>query len=135
VETHFEPRQAARFLRLLRVATGVAIAADDLRKGARAAPATFLALAAKTGAWRFPEEGLVSGDGLLSLKLTPGALLLQAQGAAGLSVYAGRTAQVRIGERWSGECVFDRFGAARAAFAEGDFDEADLAGVEVELIP
>ena len=56
METPFEYRQAARFLRTLRVATGAATSLEDIRRGrSRSAPAaTFLALAAKTaGAWRF----------------------------------------------------------------------------------
>src|ERR1700761_6274596 len=98
METVFEARQAARFLRTLRVATAVAISQDEIRRGrGRAAPAaSFLALAAKTvGPWRFPEEGLLSADGLLLAKRDreadgAGALVLQAQGAVGVSTFAGR---------------------------------------------
>lgn len=141
METRFEPRDAARFLRTLRVATGVAVAREDLRRGRSAAApaATFLALAAKTGDWRFPDEGLISGDGLLLARLVresdgSGALVLQAQGAAGVSAYAGRPARARAGEAWFAEGAFDRFGMARLAFAAGEFDDAELARIEVELI-
>ncbi len=43
METIFEPLQAARFLRTLRVATGVAISQDEIRRGrGRATPAATL---------------------------------------------------------------------------------------------
>lgn len=140
MDTHFEPRQAARFLRTLRVATGVAVAGEELRRGrASAAPASsFHALAAKTGAWRFPEEGLLSGDGLLLARRAreadgAGALVLQAQGAAGVATYAGRKVRVRAGEAFVAEGAFDRFGALRLALAADEIDDADLASLEVEL--
>lgn len=138
---HFEPRQAARFLRTLRVATGVAVSREDLRRGrTAAAPASsFLALAAKTGEWRFPEEGLLSGDGLLLARRVreadgSGALVLQAQGAAGVVTYAGRRARVRAGESLVAEGAFDRVGALRLSLAADEIEDAELAGLEVELI-
>jgi hypothetical protein len=139
VDTPFEPRQAARFLRTLRVATGVAAAREDLRRGRTAAPgSSFLALAAKTGAWRFPDEGLTSGDGLLlarRLRAADGAdaLVLQAQGAAGVAAYAGRGARVIAGGSLVGEATFDRFGALTLALTDA-VDDAELAALEVELI-
>lgn len=139
MESRFEPRDAARFLRTLRVATGVAVAMDELRRGRAARPAaSFLALAAKTGAWRFPEEGVLSGDGLLLAKRVRDAdgsvaLVLQAQGATGASIYAGRAARARIGEAWSEDGAFDRFGAMRLALDADEVDDSDLARIEIEL--
>ena len=140
MDNHFEPRQAARFLRTLRVATGVAVAREELLRGrGNAAPASsFRALAAKTGAWRFPEEGLLSADGLLLARRVreadgSGALVLQAQGAAGVAAYAGRKARARAGESFSAEGVFDRFGAWRLTLAADEIDDGELAGLEVEL--
>src|SRR6185437_601124 len=129
VDTQFEPRQAARFLRTLRVATGVAVAREALRRGrSAAAPASsFQALAAKTGAWRFPEQGLRAADG-------SGALVLQAQGAAGVVTYAGRQARVSAGETFVAEGMFDRFGALRLTLSAHEVDDAELAGLEVELL-
>ncbi len=136
----FEPKEAARFLRTLRVATGVATSLEDIRRGRGRGGATtsFLALAAKTGAWRFPEEGVLSGDGLLLAKRvreSDGAtvLVLQAQGAVGVSSFAGRAARARIGEAWSGDGEFDRFGALRLALDADEVDDSDLARIEVEL--
>jgi hypothetical protein len=140
VDTHFEPRQAARFLRTLRVATGVAAAREDMRRGRSAVPASsFLALAAKTGAWRFPDAGLLSGDGLLLARREreadgASALVLQAQGAAGVATYAGRIARVRAGEAFVAEGAFDRFGALRIPLAADEIEDAELAGIEVEFI-
>jgi hypothetical protein len=140
VDTLFEPARAARFLRTLRVATGVAVAREDLRGRSAAAPtASFQALAAKTGAWRFPDEGMLSGDGLLLAKRLraadgAGALVLQAQGASGVATYAGRRGRVSAGEAIVGEATFDRFGALSLALAAEAFDDAELAALEVELI-
>ena len=137
METKFEARQAARFVRTLRVATGVAVAMDDMRRTGRA-PAVFLALAARTGAWRFPDEGLLSVDGLLLAKRTrqadgSGALVLQAQGAVGVATYAGRPARISVGEGWSAEGAFDRLGALSLPLAQGELDDAALARFEVEF--
>jgi hypothetical protein len=142
VETIFEPLQVARFLRTLRVATGVAISQEEIRRGrGRATPAaSFLALAARTvGPWRFPDEGLLSADGLLLAKRTReadglGALVLQAQGAVGVSTFAGRPAAVRVGEAWFSEGVFDRFGAMRLPLFENELDDSELARFEVEFL-
>ncbi len=141
METKFEALDAARFLRTLRVATGVALAQHDLRRaGARSAPAaTFLALAAKTGQWRFPEEGVLSSDGMLLAKRVrdpdgAGALALQAQGAAAVSLYAGKRAEARIGSAWAAVGAFDRFGAMRLALDADEVDDSDLARIEIEFI-
>jgi hypothetical protein len=142
VETIFEPRQAARFLRTLRVATGVAISQDEIRRGrGRATPAaSFLALAAKSaGAWRFPDEGVLSADGLLLAQRTheadgSGALVFQAQGAVGVSTFAGRPAAVRVGDLFVAEGAFDRQGAMRLPIAEGELEDVDLARFEVEFL-
>ncbi len=140
METRFDPREAARFLRTLQVATGVAVALEDVRRGSGRAPAaTFRALAAKTGVWRFPEEGVLSGDGLLLAKRHRepngvAALILQAQGAAGVSTYAGRPARARIGEAWAAEGAFDRFGALRLALDADEVDDSDLSRIEVEFL-
>jgi hypothetical protein len=141
VETKFDPQEAARFLRTLRVAAGVAVAQEEMRRaGARSAPAaTFLALAAKTGVWRFPEEGVLSSDGLLLAKRVreadgSGALVLQAQGAAAVSTYAGRRARARIGAAWEADGAFDRFGALRLGLDADEVDDSDLARIEVEFV-
>jgi hypothetical protein len=142
MDTRFEPLQAARFLRTLRVATGVAISQEEIRRGrGRATPAaSFLALAAKTvGPWRFPDEGVLSADGLLLAKRVretegAGALVLQAQGAVGVSTFAGRPAAVRAGEAWIAEGAFDRFGAMRLPLVESELDDAELARFEVEFL-
>jgi hypothetical protein len=139
VQARFEPREAARFLRTLRVATGVATSLEDIRRNrGRGGSTTFVALAAKTGAWRFPEEGVLSGDGLLIAKRVREAdgavaLVLQAQGAVGVQSYAGRPARARIGEAWTGEGEFDRFGALRLSLDADEVDDSDLARIEVEL--
>ena len=139
MQGRFETREAARFLRTLRVATGVATSLHDLRQSrGRGTTSTFLALAAKTGDWRFPEEGVLSGDGLLIARRVREAngfvaLVMQAQGAAGVSTYAGRPARARIGEAWTGEGTFDRFGAMRLALDADEVDDSDLARIEVEL--
>jgi hypothetical protein len=140
VQGKFEPREAARFLRTLRVATGVAASLEDIRRnrGRGGSTTTFLALAAKTGAWRFPEEGVLSSDGLLLARRVREAdgfvaLVLQAQGAVGVSTYAGRPARARIGQAWSGEGGFDRFGALRLSLDADEVDDSDLARIEVEF--
>ena len=141
MQTKFDPRDATRFLRTLRVTTGVAAAFEDVRRGRGAGrpAATFLALAAKTGVWRFPEEGVLSGDGLLLARRHReadgvGALILQAQGAVGVSSYAGRPARARIGEAWAGEGTFDRFGALHLSLDADEVDDSDLARIEVEIL-
>ncbi len=139
METKFELKEAARFLRTLRVATGVAVSREEMRR-VRATPATsFLALAAKTGEWRFPPEGLLSGDGLLLARRVreadgSGALVLQAQGAVGVNAYADREARVVAGEAWSGQGAFNRFGALWLPLATQELDDAALARFHVELL-
>ena len=138
METKFELTEAMRFLRTLRVATGVAVAREEMRHVRAAPAASFLALAAKTGEWSFPPDGLLSGDGLLLAKRTreadgSGALILQAQGAVGVTAYARREARVVVGEAWGGQGVFDRFGALRLALGAQELDDTALARFDVEL--
>jgi len=138
----FDPREAARFLRTLRVATQTALALDDLQHGrgrARAA-STFTALAAKgPGEWRFPATGLLSADGLVLAHLlhegNEGKVLaLQAQGVAGLTTYTLRGVRVRLGETLQVEGAFDRDGRLHIALDDKALNEADLALLEIELL-
>ena len=141
METIFEPRQAGRFLRTLRVATGLAISLEDIRRGRSGSPAaSFLALAAKTGdAWRFPDEGLLSADGLLLARRIREAdgsrtLALQAQGAVGVSTFAGRAALVRVGPSFVAEGAFDRMGALRVFLPADEPSDEELARFDVEFL-
>ena len=135
-------REIARFLRTLRVATQTALALDDLTRGRREMrpTSTFTALAA-SGAekWRFPTEGVVSLDGLLLAQLLAreqqrNILVLQAQGAVGLSTYAGRSVRVRLGPEHEVEGVFDRDGRLEVASTGRDIDEAALSNFEIEIL-
>ena len=138
----FDQREAARFLRTLRVTTQTALAQYDLAHGRSAGrqTTTFLALAAKgPGEWRFPEAGLMSSDGLVLARMTREAagahvMELQAQGLAGLSAYAGRAARVRFGERLSADGVFDRDGRLHLVFEGAALGDADLAAFELQLL-
>ena len=138
----FDPRDAARFLRTLRVATQTVIALDDLGSAnARSRPiSTFAALAAKgADAWRFPAAGILSGDGLVLARLhhegdEAKVLELQAQGAAGLSAYAQRTVKVRLGEALLFDGVFDRDGALHVVLDAEALARADLSRLEIELL-
>jgi len=138
----FDPRQAARFLRTLRVATQTAIARDDLgRVGAAARPiSTFAALAAKgVEDWRFPAAGILSGDGLVLARLLhegddAKVLALQAQGVAGLSAYAQRAVKVRLGEALEIDGVFDRDGRLHVVLDAEALTRADFARLEIELL-
>lgn len=138
----FDPRDAARFLRTLRVTTQTAIALDDLvRVNARSRPiSTFAALAAKgPDEWRFPAAGLLSGDGLVLARLRHESddakvLELQAQGAAGLSAYAQRTVKVRLGETLQLDGVFDRDGRLHVVLDAEALSHADLSRLEIELL-
>lgn len=138
----FNRRDAARFLRTLRVATGTALAEYDLRRGRAAGrpAAAFQALAAKgPGDWRFPDSGLMSSDGSVLAKLSrqpTGAhvLELQAQGLVGLSTYANRAARVRVGELLDADGVFDRDGRLHLVFEQSALSEADLADFELLLL-
>ncbi len=145
--TTSNPRETARFLRTLRVATQTALALDDLvgGRGEMRRTTTFSALAA-SGAegWRFPADGLVSADGLLLARLSAGepasALVLQAQGAVGLSTYAGRRVLLRFRPAGEFEGVFDRDGRLEVPShrnAADLRDAADLAGLadfEIETL-
>jgi hypothetical protein len=138
----FDPRDAARFLRTLRVASQTALAQDDLRRGrANERPsAGFLALAAKgPQEWRFPAAGLLSSDGLVLAHLlheNEGArvIALQAQGLAGLSAYAGRSARIRFGEHLALDGMFDRDGRLHLVVEESAIDEIDLSAFDLELL-
>ena len=138
----FDARDGARFLRSLRVATQTALALDDLQRArGRAGPlSSFAALAAKgVDEWRFPAAGVLSGDGLVLAQFLRedeggGALLLQAQGAAGLATYAARSVRVRFGETASLEGAFDRDGRLRVPLEPNALGESDLAQLEIELL-
>jgi hypothetical protein len=140
--TQFNPNEAARFLRTLRVTTYTALAQDDVQRGRglRRPAAAFHALAAKgPGEWRFPEAGLMSSDGLVLAKLTrqsEGAhvMELQAQGLVGLKAYANRAARVHIGSHLSADGVFDRDGRLHLVFEEAAIAEVDLSTFELQLL-
>jgi hypothetical protein len=138
----FDPKEAARFLRTLRVATQTALAFDDQQRGgAPARPvSSFAALAAKgAGEWRFPAAGLLSADGLVLARLLhedekTKVLALQAQGAAGLATYALRGVRVRLGEATPIEGVFDRDGRLHVVLDDDAPSEAELSRLEIELL-
>jgi len=138
----FEARQAARFLRSLRVATQTTLAHDDLQRAhGRAGPFTsFTALAARgAGEWRFPADGLLSGDGLVLAQLlregeAGKALALQAQGAAGLATYATRGVRVNLGDVVSVEGSFDRDGQMRIDLEGHELEESELSRLEIEFL-
>ena len=138
----FDPHEAARFLRTLRVATQTAIAFDDLgRAGERARPvSTFAALAAKgPEEWRFPAAGILSGDGLVLARLEHESdeakvLTLQAQGVVGLSAYAERGVKVRLGDALQIEGVFDRDGRLHVVLDADALTRADFSRLEIELL-
>jgi hypothetical protein len=135
-------RDAARFVRTLRVATQTALALDDLRHGRtnERPSAGFLALAAKgPQEWRFPAAGLLSSDGLVLARLLhegEGArvISLQAQGLAGLTIYADRAARVHFGEKLALEGMFDRDGRLHLVIDETALSEADLSAFDLELL-
>ena len=135
-------RDAARFVRTLRVATQTVLALDDLRHGRtnERPSAGFLALAAKgPQEWRFPAAGLLSSDGLVLARLLhegEGArvISLQAQGLAGLTIYADRAARVHFGEMLALEGMFDRDGRLHLVIDETALSEADLSAFDLELL-
>ena len=138
----FDAREAARFLRTLRVTTQTAIALDDLgRGGVRVRPvSTFDALAAKgTEEWRFPAAGIMSGDGLVLARLLHESddakvLTLQAQGVVGLSAYAQRTVKVSLGDALQVEGVFDRDGRLHVVLDADALTRAEFSRLEIELL-
>jgi len=140
LDTITNPLEIARFLRTLRVATQTALALDELvhGRGEMRPATTFSALAASgVDGWRFPADGLVSADGLLLAQLAgtgelTNILVLQAQGAAGLSTYAGRSVRLRLGGGQEVEGVFDRDG--RLEVASEAVDEAGLSAFEIEIL-
>ena len=135
-------RDAARFLRTLRVTTQTALALDDLRHGRtnERPSAGFMALAAKgPREWRFPAAGLLSSDGLVLARLLrerEGArvIALQAQGLMGLSSYGDRAARIHFGERLTLEGMFDRDGRLHLVVDEAALSEADLSAFDLELL-
>ena len=140
--TSHDPREAARFLRTLRVAAQTALALEDMRSGRQSArpAATFLALAAKgVDDWRFPAEGVLSADGLMRASVTregaaASTLVMQALGASGLATFAGRGARVRLGSSTILEGAFDRNGLMSLALGRQSVDETDLSRLEVDVV-
>jgi hypothetical protein len=138
----FDPKEAERFLRTLRVATQTALALDDVRRGRGRARSisSFAALAAKgAGEWRFPAAGLLSADGLVLAHLLHDGeetkvLALQAQGVAGLTTYARRGVLVRLGEALQIEGVFDRDGRLHIVLDDEALSDAELSLLEIELL-
>lgn len=134
-----DPRSARRLLRTLRVATNTALAEYDLGRGRAAArsSASFMALAAKgAGDFRFPEAGILSGDGLVAADVErdaagePVRLVLQAQGSAGLEAYAGAAIVVMLGLIEAGG-RFDRDGRLVLDLAGLGLDETDLSAFTI----
>ena len=130
---------SARFLRTLRVATQTALAHDEMTRGRARSATTFLALAAKgTDDWRFPVTGLMSADGLVLAELAHGddgsrSLTLQAQGATGLSLYAGRAIRLNLPNSLVLDGAFNRDGKSRFTVNVGALSESDLAAFEIEF--
>jgi hypothetical protein len=139
---NFSGRNATRFLRALRVATGTALAEHDLRRecGVGRPAVAFQALAAKSpGEWRFPETGLMSADGLVMAKVSQQAsgahmLELQAQGMVGLSAYANRAARVRFDAHLAADGVFDRDGRLQLMFEDAALSEVRLSAFALLLL-
>lgn len=132
-----------RFLRTVRVATHTALAEYEIEQARRqiGAPVQFQALAAKgLDRWRFPEAGIAGTDGLLTATLerdsvgAPGALILQAEGAAGLEAWAGRKVRVTFGPLAFAEARFDADGRAVAALAGLGLAEDELATFAIEPV-
>lgn len=138
----FPQRETARFLRTLRVTTQTALALDDLQRGrSQTRPATAFAALAARGAdeWRFPAAGLMSSDGLVLARLLRQAqdtqvLELQAQGLAGLSTYANRSARVLLGAHFAAEGLFDRDGRLHIVLDDEAIGDADLSKFELQLL-
>ena len=132
-------RDSARFLRTLRVATQTALAYEEMTRGRARSTTSFLALAAKgVEDWRVPASGLMSADGLVLAELGLGddgarILTLQAQGAAGLSLYASRAVRLVLANGQAIEGTFNRDGQSRLAVGADDLSEADLAAFEIEF--
>jgi hypothetical protein len=131
--------EIARFLRTLRVATQSAIVRHDLLQGGRErrSAATFLALAAKgSGDWRFPVEGLLSADGLVLAKLVHAekdcSLVLQAQGAAGLSQFMNLPVRLHLNSGHELAGAFDRDGRLALSFDRTGIEESELVGFTIE---
>jgi hypothetical protein len=132
-----------RFLRTVRVATHTALAEyemTDLNRSARA-PVEFRALAAKgLQGWRFPDGGLAAADGLVLATVerdgngTAVALVLQAQGAAGLDAWAGRSIRLDFGALAESVTRFDADRRARVVLAALGLAEDDLATFVIEPV-
>ncbi len=131
-----DTRLLRRFLNTVRVATATAIAEYELTAGRAmaAAPVRFQALAAKgADGWRFPAAGLEAADGLLLATLerdetgAPARLVLQAQGSAGLDVYAGASVRLLLGTYGPEfDLGFDAGGRASADLTTVAIDEDEL---------
>ena len=138
----FDPRDARRFARTLRVAVQTTLAGADLARarGVARPGASFLALAAKgVDEWRFPADGLLSADGLVLARLIGAdsaapTLELQAQGAAGLATYGGRSVRLHLGKGEALEAGFDRDGRLRYALDPAEATPADLAAFQIEIL-
>lgn len=136
-----DPSEATlrRFSRTLRVTLATALAEHELSRRTAAPLTRFTALAAKgVDAWRFPEDGLLSEDGLLVARLesdaagAPRVLVLQAQGAAGLEALAGRSLSVGLGLD-SRPAIFDRNGRAEIDLAGLALTHDDLASFRLDV--
>ena len=138
----FDPRDIRRLARTLRVAVQTTLAGADLARGRSASRpgASFLALAAKgVDDWRFPADGLLSADGLVLARVLEGdgaapTLELQAQGAAGLATYGGRSVRLHLGKDNALEAGFNRDGRLRYALDPAEASPADLAAFQIEIL-
>jgi hypothetical protein len=134
------PIETARFLRTLRVATQSAIARHHLLHGGRdrRTAASFLALAAKgRDDWQFPAEGLVSSCGLVMATLQcagdkADALVLQAQGAAGLSQFGNLPVRLTLNSGRHFDGAFDRDGRLVLALGPDEIEQSDLVDFSLE---
>lgn len=137
----FDELTLRRFQRTMRVALNTALAEYNVtgRRSASGSAIVFRALAAKgPGAFRFPQKGISSSDGLLLATVERGqyeevvSLRIQAQGSVGLTTFAGRQAEVEIGfDKQSGR--FGRDGGLEIALS-GPVDEQALASFDLRLV-
>jgi hypothetical protein len=138
-----DARLLRRFLTTVRVATATALAEYELTAGraSAAAPVVFRALAAKgADGWRFPAAGIEAADGLVHAALerdeagAPARLVLQAQGSAGLSAYAGRRVAIAFGPLGpDATAAFDAGGRASIDLAPLGLDEDELAAFDLTV--
>lgn len=139
-----DQRLLHRFARTVRVAAATALAEYELTGRRESGNVVqFMALAAKgAAAFRFPQDGVQSSDGLLVATVARNReeaverLILQAQGAAGLSAYAGRSFTLRFGPFVETEPVaFDPAGRADVDVSGLVLDEDDLAAFSLTERP